>query len=173
MSVYLQRVRLTVHTKNQFLAGTNSKVQLCYQVEEKHLHPKMGPGVYSADLDQPYHDDFQSGKADSYEVSFGTGSLGEAMGRPVPNGLQFDSLDDARTLQLHLRIEGNDQWIFDRFALAGYFVEVRPVAQDADKYEEVELGWLEMARHGGDVEMSSDEDEGCEEYPIDLNGSFQ
>src|SRR5262249_35498009 len=117
--------------------------------------------------------DFQSGKADSYEVSFGTGSLGEAMGRPVPNGLQFDSLDDARTLQLKLRIEGNDQWIFDRYALAGYFVEVRPVTADADKYEQVALGWLERARHSGDVEMSSDEDEGCEEYPIELNGSFR
>jgi hypothetical protein len=66
MSVYLQRVRLTVHTKNLFLAVTNSKVQFCYQVEGKHLHPKMGSGEYSADMDQPYHDDFQRGKADSY-----------------------------------------------------------------------------------------------------------
>jgi hypothetical protein len=50
---------------------------------------------------------------------------------------------------------------------------VRPVAQDSDQYEEVELGWLEMARHSGEVAMSSDESEGCEELPIDLNGSFQ
>src|SRR5262245_38015074 len=102
MPVYIQRVRFTVHTKKQFLAGTNSKVQLCYQVEEQHLHPKLAPGVHCADLDQPYHDDFQSGESDSYEVSFGTGSLGKAMGRPVPNGLQFESLDDARKLRLYL-----------------------------------------------------------------------
>jgi hypothetical protein len=95
------------------------------------------------------------------------------MGRPVPNGLQFDSLDDARTSQLNLWIEGNDQWIFDRYALTGYFVEVRPVAADADTNEEVDLGWLEMARHSGDVAMSSDESEGPEENPIELNGSFQ
>jgi hypothetical protein len=173
MPVYLQRVRFTVHTKKQFLAGTNSAVKLCYQVEEKHLHPKLGPGVHCADLDQPYHDDFQSGKADSYEVSFGSGSLGQALGQPVPNGLQFDSLDDARKMKIHLKIEGNDQWIFDRCALAGYFIEVRPVAGQAEAYEEVELGWLEMARQSGDVAMSSDESEGCEEYPIELNGTFQ
>ena len=35
------------------------------------------------------------------------------------------------------------------------------------------LGWLEMAKHSGDVAMSSDPDEGLDEYPLELNGPFQ
>jgi hypothetical protein len=174
MPVYLQRVRFTVHTKKQFLAGTNSLVKLCYEIEERHVHPKLEPGVHCTDLDHAYHDDFQSGKADSYEVSFGAGKLGKAFqGHPVLNGLQFDNLDEAKQMRFHLRIEGDDQWIFDRCALGGYFMEVRPVSGKTDEYEEVELGWVEMAKHSGDVEMSSDPDEGCQEYPIELNGSFR
>jgi hypothetical protein len=173
MPFYLQRVRFTVHTKKQFLAGTNSLVKLCYKIEENYLHPKLGPGVHSTDLDHPYHDDFQSGKSDSYEVDFGSGRLGKAFqGHPVLNGLQFDTLDDAKKMQFHLRIEGNDQWIFDRYALGGFFMEVRPVAGKAGEYEEVELGWVEMAKHSGDVAMSSDPNEGDDEHPIALNGSF-
>ena len=173
MPFYLQRARFTVHTKKQFLAGTNSTVKLCYKIEEKHNHPKLEPGVHSMVLDHPWHDDFQSGKSDSYEVSFGTGKIGKSfMGRPMLNGVQFETLDDARKMEFYLRIEGNDQWIFDRYALAGFFMEVRPRPGSTDEYEEVELGWLEMARNEGDVEMSSDPNEGCEEYPIELNGPF-
>lgn len=173
MPVYLQRIRLTVHTKKQFQAGTNSPVSLGYAVEEKHVHPKLEPGVHYEALDHPWHDDFQSGKADSYEIRFDTGTAGRAMGRPVPGGIQFDSLEDAGTFQLHLRIDGNDQWIFDRLALGGYFVEVRPSAGSGDEHEEVEIGWIEMAKHSEEVRMSSDPEEGYEEVPIELNGSFR
>jgi hypothetical protein len=108
MPFYLQRVRFTVHTKKRFLAGTNSTVKLCYLIEEKHVHPKLEPGVHDSVLDHPWHVDFQSGKSDSYEISLGTGKLGKSfMGRPMLN------------------------------------------------------------------EMSSDPKEGVEEYPIELNGSFQ
>ena len=174
MPVYLQRVRFTVHTKSQFLAGTNSPVKLGFEVEERHVHATLAPGFHYETLDHPRHDDFQSGKADSYEVSFGTGSLGKSHdGHPMPAGLQFDSLEDARTLGLHLKIEGGDQWIFDRFALGGFFVEVRPTTSGAGKYEEVEIGWVEMARHHGDVAMSTDPNEGVSEYEIELNGALQ
>jgi len=196
MPFYLQRVRFTVHTKAQRFAGTNSTVKLCYNIEEKHNHPELTPGIHSSVLDHPWHDDFQSGKSDSYEVSFGTGRGGKNyMGRPMLNGIQFETLEEVRAMQFALRIEGSDQWIFDRFKLGGFFMEVRPavrldsIAADADEtedygvqeqeadpdpeYEEVELGWLEMARHSGDIEMSSDSDEGYQEWPIELNGSFQ
>lgn len=172
MAVYLQRARFSVHTKKQFLAGTNSTVKLCYVVEEKHLHPKKAPGTYEVVLDQPHHNDFRSGQFDSFEIDFGTGSLGHALGQPLPNGLQFDSLEAARELELFLRIEGADQWVFDRSVLGGFFVEVRKVGErdGVGVYEEVELGWLEMARHVGDVSMSTDESEGDEIYPIEING---
>src|SRR3954447_6693315 len=186
MPFYLQRVRFTVHTKAQRFAGTNSTVKFCYKIEEKHNHPELTPGIHSSVLDHPWHDDFQSGKSDSYEVSFGTGRIGKNyMGRPMLNGVQFETLDEARAMQFALRIEGSDQWIFDRFKLGGFFMEVRPatpfdsIASDAGdagdtedygvkgeeaapdvEYEEVEIGWLEMARHSGDIEMSSDEKEG-------------
>ena len=170
MPVYLQRIRLTVHTKKQFQAGTNSTVTLGYQVEPEHVHPKLEPGMHYETLDHPWHDDFQSGKADSYEIRFDTGEPGQALGRPIPSGLQFDSLEEARGLQLTLRIDGDDQWIFDRLAVGGFFVEVKRIGENL---EEVELGWVEMAKHAGDVEMSSDPEEGYEEVPIELNGSFQ
>lgn len=173
MPVYLQRVRFSVHTKRQFLAGTNSTVKLCYRVEEKHLHPKMSPGLYEKVLDQPHHNDFRSGQSDSFELVLGTGSLGQSMGQPIPNGLQFDSMDDVRTLELLLRIEGSDQWIFDRCILGGFFIEVRPIGEELGNYEEVELGWLEMAHHLGDIAMSSDPGEGVEEYRIAINGPLQ
>ena len=174
MPVYLQRVRFTVHTKNQFLAGTNSPVKLGYEVEERHVHPKLAPGVHYETLDHPRHDDFQSGKADSYEISFGSGTLGTALGgHPIVAGLQFDSLEDARSLRLHLKIEGGDQWIFDRYAVGGFFVEVRPSSRGAGPDEPVELGWVEMATHTGDVAMSTDRSEGVDEVEIELNGSFR
>ncbi len=170
MPVYLQRVRLTVRTKKQFLAGTNSVVKFGYQIEAKHQHTKLDPGFQYEVLDHPMHDDFKSGKADSYEIAFDTGKAGRAMGQPIPTGLRFDSLDGARDFQVTLCIDGDDQWIYDRLSLGGFFVEVKPVNGE---HEEVELGWLEMARHSGDVQMSSDPDEGYEEVPIELNGSFQ
>jgi hypothetical protein len=173
MPFYLQRVRFTVHTKKQLFAGTNSTVKLCYRIEEKHVHPKLETGIHSTVLDHPWHDDFQSGKSDSYEVDFGTGKLGKSsMGRPMLNGVQFETMDDARQMKFHLRIEGSDQWVFDRYALAGYFMEVRPVPGTTDVFDEIDLGWLEMARKQCDVEMSSDPNEGSEEYPLELNGPF-
>jgi hypothetical protein len=178
MPFYLQRVRLTVHTKQQAFAGTNSTVKLCYKIEEKHNHPKLEPGVYDEVLDHPWHDDFKAGKADSYEVNFGTGRAGKNyLGRPVLNGVAFDKLEDVRTMKFHLRIEGSDQWVFDRLALGGFFMEVRPVpgAEDEEnpgEFEEVELGWLELAKQKGDVSMSADSNEGVQEYPIKLNGSL-
>jgi hypothetical protein len=90
----------------------------------------------------------------------------------VLNGLQFEKLEEAKKLIFQLKIEGSDMWVFDRYAMAGFFVEVRPVAGSEDEFEEVEIGWLEMARHSGDIEMSTDENEGYAEYPIDLNGSW-
>ena len=174
MPVYLQRVRFTVHTKNQFLAGTNSPVKLGFEIEERHVHPKLSPGLHFEALDHPSHDDFQSGKADSYEISFGTGTLGTGFeGQPIVAGLQFDSLEDARSLHLHLKIEGSDQWIFDRFALGGFFVEVRPSSSGVGPAEPIELGWVEMAKHHGDVALSTDPSEGDDEYEIELNGTFR
>jgi hypothetical protein len=174
MPYYLQRARLTVHTKNQRFAGTNSTVKLCYKIEEQHNHPNLEPGVHESVLDQPWHDDFQAGKSDSYEVSFGTGRAGKNyMGRPVLNGIQFDKLEDARSMKFHLKIEGNDQWVFDRLSLGGYFMEVRPVPGSEEEYEEAEVGWLEMARHKEEVAMSSDSAEGKPQHTIKLNGSFQ
>jgi hypothetical protein len=173
MPYYLQRVRLTVHTKKQAFAGTNSTVKLLYKIEEKHNHPKLEPGIHESVLDHPWHDDFKAGAADSYEVSFGTGRAGKNyMGRPVLNGVQFDAIDDARKMQFRLRIEGSDQWVFDRLAIGGFFMEVRPIAGADDEYEEVEVGWLDMAKHKGDIAMSSDPNEGVQELPIELNGSF-
>jgi hypothetical protein len=173
MPFYLQRVRFTVHTKKQFFAGTNSTVKLCYRIEEKHGHPGLEPGLHSTVLDHPWHDDFRSGKSDSYEVSFGAAKVGKSSTeRPPLDGLRFEALDDARQMQFRLRIEGSDQWVFDRYALAGYFMEARPVPGSTDEFQEVELGWLEMARNQGDVEMSSDPNEGSEEYPLELNGPF-
>ena len=169
MPVYLQRIRLTVHTKKQFLAGTNSTVKLSYRVEEGHVHSKLEPGVYDEVLDHPWHDDFQSGKADSYEIRFDTGPAGRAMSQPIPSGLRFDSMEAARDLELALKIYGGDQWIFDRMALGGFFVEV---VADAENQER-EIGWIEMAKNSGDVAMSSDPSEGYEEFPIELNGSFR
>lgn len=174
MPFYLQRVRFTVHTKKQFLAGTNSTVKLCYRIERKHLHPKLEPGLHEEVLDHPMHDDFQDGKSDSYEINLGTGNVGEALtGRLILNGVQFETLELAKKMQFHLRIEGSDQWIFDRYAAAGFFMEVRLAAGSADKYEVVEIGWVEMATNKGDVAMSSDPSEGVQEYPIELNGSFK
>jgi hypothetical protein len=174
MPVYLQRVRFSVHTKKEAFAGTNSPVKLCYKIEEKHNHPKLEPGIHETLLDHPWHDDFKTGKADSYEVNFGVGRVGKNfMGRPMLNGLQFETLEDARELIFQLKIEGKDQWIFDRYAMAGFFMEVRPVAGSDEEYEEVEIGWVEMAKYSGDIEMSTDPNEGYEEFPIDLNGSFE
>ena len=174
MSFHLQRVRFSVHTKKQLFAGTNSAVSLCYLIEEKHLHDKLRPGVHCAALDKPFHDDFQSGKADSYEVDFGTGHLGKAaMGHPMPAGVQFETLNDVRSMQFNLKIDGGDQWVFDRYAMGGFFVEVRALPGAVGRYEEVELGWVELARHSGDVAMSSDPAEGVEGHPIELNGSFR
>ncbi len=173
MPVYLQRVRFTVHTKNQFLAGTNSPVKLGVEIEERHVHPKLPPGTHYEALDDPRHDDFQSGKADSYEISFGTGTLGTGFeGQPIVAGLQFDSLDDARSLRLHLKIEGSDQWIFDRYALGGFFVEA-PSSGASGGRAQVEIGWVEMAKHHGDVALSTDPSEGDDEYEIELNGTFR
>ena len=172
MPVYLQRVRFSVHTKKQFLAGTNSPVSLGFEIEERHLHPKLPAGMHWTALDHPWHDDFQAGKADSYEVDFGTGRAGKSyQGIPILNGLQFETLDDVRDLNVVLKIDGSDQWIFDRCALGGFLVEVRKTGEG--DYEEVELGWIELAKHSGDVSMSADPDEGYIEYPIELNGSFQ
>jgi hypothetical protein len=174
MPFYLQRVRLTVHTKKQAFAGTNSTVKLCYKIEEKHNHPKLEPGIHESVLDHPWHDDFKAGKADSYEISFGTGRAGKNyLGRPMLNGVMFEKLEDAREMLFQLRIEGSDQWIFDRLSLGGFFMEVRQVPGSEEEYEEVEIGWLEMGKQKGDIEMSADENEGYQEYPIDLNGSFQ
>lgn len=173
MSAYLQRIRFSVHTKKQFLAGTNSRVLLGYRVEEGYVHPKLDPGVHYEPLDNPWHDDFQSGKADTYEIRFDTDSAGQAMGRPVPSGLRFDSLEAARGLKLTLKIDGTDQWIFDRYALGGFFVEVRPKGDEPDVSEPVEIGWVEMAKHSGDVRMSADPSEGEAEVPLVLNGSFR
>jgi hypothetical protein len=174
MSVHLQRVRFSVRTKNQFLAGTNSTVRLWFEVDETQNHPEFDQGLNSIDLDHPYHDDFQRGASDSYELDLGaSSSSGRSRGGvPVPNGLEFASLDEARTLRFHLEIGGKDRWIFDRYALGGYFKEMRLVEGTKDEYEIIDLGWVEMARQTGDVSMSTDTNEGVPAYDIELNGKF-
>lgn len=174
MPVFLQRVRFTVHTKDQFLAGTNSNVKLYFQVEKENGYPEVESGLVGFDLDHPYHDDFQSGKADSYEIEFGSGESKKTRGGvAVPNGLRFESLDAVRKLPVHLEIEGSDRWIFDRYRVGGYFQEMRPAAGSPDKMEVVDLGWLEMARANDEVAMSTNEREGVDAYAIELNGTFQ
>jgi hypothetical protein len=175
MSFHLQRVRFTVRTKDQFLAGTNAAVRLWFEVDETQNHPEFDQGLNSIALDHPMHDDFQRGKSDSYELDLVAGkSSGRLRGKtPIPNGLEFGSLEDARSLHFHIEIAGKDRWIFDRYALGGYFVEMRPVAGSKDEFEVIELGWIEMAKHKGDVSMSSDPKEGVAEYDIELNGKFQ
>ena len=174
MSVHLQRVRFTVHTKNQFLAGTNSPVRLWFEVDESQNHPEFDPGLSSIDLDHPYHDDFQRGKSDSYELDLGTGkSSGRSRGGiPIPNGLEFANFDEARQLHFHLEIAGGDRWIFDRYALGGYFIEMKPISGSKDEYELIDHGWLEMAKYKGDVSMSADPKEGVQTYDLELNGKF-
>ena len=68
------------------------------------------------------------------------------------NGVQFETLEDARDMQFQLRIEGSDQWIFDRLvARAASSWRCGPWRDRSDEFEEVETGWIEMARHKGDV----------------------
>ncbi len=175
MSVHLQRVRFTVHTKNELWAGTNSTVRLWFEVDETQNHPELEQGLNSIVLDHPWHDDFQRGKTDSYELDLGSGSSSGRTrgGVPIPNGLEFADLDEVRSMRFHLEIEGSDCWIFDRYAIGGFFKEMQAVPGEKDRFEIIDLGWIELARHTGDISMSTDPKEGEAEYEIPLNGSFK
>jgi hypothetical protein len=171
MSLHLQRIRFSVRTKNQLFAGTNSKVQLVYTLDDDHAHPTLEPGAYSLDLDQPFYDDLQRGHLDSYLVELAQGSSGRAMeGVPVPNGVTFRDADHLRSLDVRLVIHGSDQWILDRYMLAGYLQELR-AAEGCGSPEVVDHGWVELARHEGDLAMSTSASEGVAEHRIDLAGA--
>jgi len=173
MSVHLQRVRISVHTKDQAHAATNSTVRFCFEIEDDQPHTVFEPGTNGVALDHRFHDDFRRGEADSYEIVFGSGTAGTAIdGTPIPAGLQFGSLDEARRFPFYLQIDGSDQWVFDRYMLGGFFQELKPDPNHPGKYELVDLGWLELAKHHGDVAMSTDPKEGVDRYPVELNGSF-
>lgn len=174
MSLHLQRIRFSVRTKNQLFAGTNSRVSLIYVIEDEHNHPGLDPGQYEEKLDHPFHDDFQRGAIDMYEVDLAPGSSGRSAGGvAVPNGVMFRDWDHVKQMEFGLVIDGSDQWIFDRYILTGYFKELRQVEGKPEEYEVLDLGWLEMAKHTGDFSMSTDAKEGEQLHAIPLNGKFQ
>lgn len=173
MSLHLHRIRFSVRTKNSFLAGTNSKVRLFFNIEEDHLNTEFDPGLHSIELDHPFHDDFQRGQTDSYELSMGSESSGkERGGVAIPPGIQFTDLDQLRSMHFHLEIDGSDKWILDRYMLAGFIKELRAVSGSKTDVEVIEHGWVELAKHTGDVAMSTDPREGVATYEIVLNPSI-
>ena len=72
-----------------------------------------------------------------------------------------------------------------RTAIAGYdfdeaSVEIGHGKADFERarialldWKHFDLGWVEMARHTGEVAMSTDPKEGVSQVPVPLNGSFQ
>jgi hypothetical protein len=170
MSFHLHRIRFSVRTKNSFLAGTNSKVRLYFNIQEDHLNTEFEPGLHSIELDHPFHDDFQRGQTDSYELSFGAESSGkERGGVAIPAGIQFTSLDHLKNMHFHIEIDGADKWIFDRYMLAGFIKELRPVAGSKTEVELIDHGWVELSKHSGDVAMSTDPQEGTATHEVPLN----
>lgn len=173
MPLYLQRLRVSVRTKNQRFAGTNSSAKLWYTIDDDHRHPILEPGDYSLALDHPFHDDFQRGAIDSYELNLAEGSSGiQKDGVAIPNGLTLRDFDHARQMKFRLVIEGSDLWTFDRLTLAGYFKELKPSPENSGDSEVHDLGWLEMGRLNQENAMSTNPTEGTAELPIELNGSF-
>lgn len=116
-------------TQEAALFGTNFTVTFGYVVKENHLHSNKTPGIYELTPDQPHHNDLQSDRFDSFEIVFDTGSLGHALGQPLPNGLQFDSRGAVREYERFLRIEGADQSVFEQSVLGGFFVEVQKIEE--------------------------------------------
>lgn len=173
MSLHLHRIRFSVRTKNEIFAGTNSKVRLCFQVEEDHLNTEFEPGLHSIDLDHPFHDDFQRGQTDSYELSFGSESSGkERGGVPIPPGIQFSDISHLNNMHFHLEIDGSDKWVFDRCMLAGYIRELRPVGGKKDEVELVDHGWVELAKLSEDIAMSTDPKEGEAEFDLPITSKL-
>jgi hypothetical protein len=168
VSIHLRRLRLTVRTKDEAWAGTDSAVRLWFVVDETHITGDYEAGEHSFLLDHKWHNDFQRGTRDSYEFPLGAESSGRSVdGVPIPPGIQFADWDALRQWELHLEIGGNDKWVFDRYLLE---VEVQELKRGAGKPEVIDWGWLELAKHNGDVAMSTAEDEGVAEYIIPLNG---
>lgn len=172
MSLHLHRIRFSVRTKNSFLAGTNSKVALYFNIEEDHLNTELEPGLHSIELDHPFHDDFQRGQTDSYELSFGSESSGkERGGTSIPPGIQFSDLEHLRKMHFHIEIDGSDKWILDRYMLAGFIREMRPIADTKD-WETIEHGWVELAKHSGEIAMSTDPAEGVARHEIPITAKL-
>ncbi len=171
MSIHLRRLRFTVRTKDEAWAGTDSAVRLWFVVDESHITGDYEEGEHSFLLDHKWHNDFQKGTRDSYEFPLGNESSGRSIdGVPIPPGIQFANWDALREWQIHLEIGGSDLWIFDRYLLE---VEASEMKKGIDgKPEVTEYGWLELAKHSGDIRMSTEENEGVAEYVIPLNGKL-
>lgn len=170
MSIHLRRVRFTIRTKNEMWAGTNSTVRLWFEIDESHVTGDYEPGLHSFTLDHSMHDDFQKGATDSYEFPLGTDSSGRTVdGVAIPSGVQFSGFDELRDWPLHLEIGGGDRWVFDRYL---FEVDVKEMKKVDGKYEITDWGWLQLAKHSGDIAMSTDEGEGVAVYDIPINGKL-
>jgi hypothetical protein len=170
VSIHLRRLRFTVRTKDELWAGTNSAVRFWFEIDESHVTGDYEPGLHSFHLDHKLHDDFQRGATDSYEFPLGTESSGRTRdGQAIPSGIQFANFEELKGWNLHIEIGGGDRWVFDRYLLE---VDVKELKKVDGKHEMTDWGWLQLARHSGEVAMSANPSEGVAEYIIPLNGKL-
>lgn len=106
-----------------------------------------------------------------YEMDFRLGdkNIANILGNPL--GKYYDDWAKARKVRFALRIKGQDLWEIDSYCLLGYYKEF-DYRQQTKQLVTWDRGWLLMAWHEADIEMSTDASEGTWWHEIILNGTF-
>ena len=175
MSVHIQRIRLYTRTKDERNAGTDDHVHLDWRMPN-HMwstyEKAIGGSTPTFRLDNPW-DDRERGRTDMFEIDLQRGTEDIIVnGTTVPRGVAFHSWSHAKGTSISLQALGNDLWRMDHYLLFGDFEELRVAPGTTDQLQRVDHGWLLMAFHEGDVNLSKNPDEGLQFYPLNLNGPF-
>lgn len=159
MPVFLQRVRLIITTQDSPGAGTDAEIHLYYKVAPSRRLPLVNITTEwrRAALDH-LGNDREPGQTDAYEVDLADiPRLEEEIdGTPVPPGVQFPTLEAARSaaFEIHMGRRAADSWIIDHYTFLGHFQELHAVPGDSPAVED--LGWRVLARHAGPIHLERD-----------------
>lgn len=150
MTIWLEKLRLIVTTKDVTDAGSDERVDLEYVLDNE---------LKSVRLNHPW-DDREQGRTEMYEIAVDQASVGTANDPP---GREIGTWNDVKNIPVRLRIYGNDAWLIDDYLLIGYF-------HDSVTFPARDLGWYLMAYGESDIWLSTDSNEGAEVVNIEING---
>jgi len=169
--MWIGSIRLTVQTKNQQFAGTDSLVQASIL--------RNGTELRLLNLDYPAENDLEPGAIRNYDYmgptklprrNDQTPELPPGVGQnpmPYPGyGLEFSNGMSGH-LTIRLRIRGDDMWIKDNVDL--YVRKIRQIATSFDTLDwQEDSNWTYVASWTQDVALSTDSSEGHTTWNLNL-----